>query len=50
MQAALKLGAGRDGMPVFSRQTLPGTAFSVVGHREAFHRLGVQDVTEFDSG
>jgi hypothetical protein len=30
-------------------QTLPGTGFSAAGRREAFHRLGVQDVTEFDS-
>jgi hypothetical protein len=25
------------------------TFFSMVQHREVFHRLGVQDVTEFDS-
>jgi hypothetical protein len=37
-------------MLLFSRQILPGTAFSTVGHKEAFHGLGVQDVTEFNSG
>jgi hypothetical protein len=36
-------------MPLFSSQTLPGTGFSAAGHKEAFHGLGVQNVTEFDS-
>jgi hypothetical protein len=40
MQAALEL-AGREKWLCF--------LFSVVWHMEAFHRLGVQDVAEFDS-
>jgi hypothetical protein len=39
----------KNDIPLFSRQTLPRTGFSMAGHREAFHRVGVQDVTEFDS-
>jgi hypothetical protein len=39
MQAALKPG-----------QKLTGTGFNKVGHREVFQKLGVQDVTELDSG
>jgi hypothetical protein len=42
--------AGRNSVLLFFRQTIPGTGFSVVGHREAFHRLGVQHVTEFNYG
>jgi hypothetical protein len=34
---------------LFSAQTLTGTGFIAVGCREAFHRLGIQDATEFDS-
>jgi hypothetical protein len=36
-------------VPLFSRQTLPGTRFSMVGQREAFHGLGVQNNAEFSS-
>jgi hypothetical protein len=38
-----------DVMMLFSKRTLVGTGFSAVGHREAFHRLRIQDVAEFDS-
>jgi hypothetical protein len=49
--AALKPAAGRNGMLLFSRQTLSGPGSGLaLGCREAFHRLGVQDITEFDSG
>jgi hypothetical protein len=43
-------GCGENGVPLFSRQIFPGTRFSTVGHREAFHLLGVKDIAEFDSG
>jgi hypothetical protein len=36
-------------MLLFLRQTFTGTGLSAVGHREAFHELGVQDIAEFDS-
>jgi hypothetical protein len=49
MQASLKLASGENGMPLFSRQTLPRTGFSAEGCREAFYSLGIQDVIEFDS-
>jgi hypothetical protein len=38
-QATLEPTLGRDGYAVFG----------VAWHRETFHRLGVQDVTKFDS-
>jgi hypothetical protein len=49
VQAALKPAGGEKWLLLFSRQTLTGTGFSVAGCREAFHELGVPDVTEFDS-
>jgi hypothetical protein len=49
MQASLKLAGGENCVSVFLRQTLTGTGFSMVGRREAFHGLGVQDVIEFNS-
>jgi hypothetical protein len=48
-RVALKLAGGEKCMLLFLKQTLPGNGFSVVGNREVFHGLGVQDVTEFDS-
>jgi hypothetical protein len=38
-QAALELASGRNGVAFLS----------AVWHKEAFHGLGVQDVSEFDS-
>jgi hypothetical protein len=49
MQAAFCQLAERNSMLLFSRQTLPGTGFSVLG-KEAFQGLEVQDITKFDSG
>jgi hypothetical protein len=40
----------RNGMLLFSSQTLSGTGFSVIECREAFLGLGFKVVTEFDSG
>jgi hypothetical protein len=34
---------GRNSMLLFLKQTLPRTGFSAAGHREACHRLGIQD-------
>jgi hypothetical protein len=48
-QAALKQPVGRNDVPLFCRYTLPGTGFSAAWSREVFHRLEIQDVTEFDS-
>jgi hypothetical protein len=53
LQVIRQLGnqpVGRNGMLLFSRQTLPGTGLSMAGHWEAFLGLGVQDVAEFNSG
>jgi hypothetical protein len=41
---------GKNGVLLFSRQTLPVIGFGAAGHKKAFHRLGVQDIAKFDSG
>jgi hypothetical protein len=48
MQAALKLVVREKWFATFLKVDT-GTEFSVVGRRETFHMLGVQDVAELNS-
>jgi hypothetical protein len=45
----LKSASGEIWCAIFLKVDTYGTGFSTVGYREAFHGLGVQDVTELDS-
>jgi hypothetical protein len=48
-QAALKIASWEKWCAAFLEVGTYWTGFSVARYREVFHRLGAQDVTEFDS-